>query len=64
VPREGLPAIIQGLKEWLPRSAKGETFLPIHVVKMEKLNLYHFPNDVLMCLGFLARIPVSLNWMQ
>jgi hypothetical protein len=35
LPKESLPAIIQGLSEWLQRLALGETFLLAHVVRME-----------------------------
>jgi hypothetical protein len=36
MPREGLPAIIQGLNEWLPRPTKEKTFLLIRVVRVEE----------------------------
>jgi len=60
VPREGLPAIIHNLNEWLPRHAQGDTFLPIHVVRME-LCLCYFPDDVFHIYGFLSQVTLVIK---
>jgi len=61
VPSEDVSVIIWDSVEWLPRLAQGETFLPVHVVRME-LNFFHF-HMYSMHPGSVARILVSLNWM-
>jgi hypothetical protein len=46
--REGLTVIVLSSIEWL----LGETFLPVHIVRME-FNLYRFPDNAFHMSGFL-----------